>query len=82
MHSNYYKDLIKFFGRDFVLIQKMQYLSDFGFRLYVLFPTFICANDTRSLVNSLFGVKILIPVPIFFIFQGINFALSAIVSSR
>ena len=33
------------------------------FSLYELFPAIICANDTGSLVNSLFGVKILIPFP-------------------
>ena len=31
------------------------------FNLHELFPAFICANNTGSLVNSLFGVKILIP---------------------
>ena len=33
--------------------------------LYELFPAFICANNTGSLVNSLFGVNILNPFPPF-----------------
>ena len=33
------------------------------FNLFELFPTFICANNIGSLVNSLFGVNIFNPVP-------------------
>ena len=46
-----------------------------------MFPTFVCANNAESLVNSLFGVKICNPVPVFFLFWGFNLTLSAIVSS-
>ena len=43
----------------------MQYLSDFDFCLYELFPAFICANTIGSLVKDLFGVKIFISFPSF-----------------
>ena len=33
--------------------------------LFELCPVFICANNIGSLVNSLFGVKTLIPFPRF-----------------
>ena len=33
--------------------------------VFVWLSTFICANNTAGVVNSLFGVKILIPVPTF-----------------
>ena len=49
----------------------------FIFTLYELFLAFNCSNNTGSLVNSLFGVSILIPVPIFYLS---NFTLLAIVS--
>ena len=53
------------------------------FSLYGLFLAFICANKTESLHNSLLGVKNFnpVPVPCVFLFQGINFTVSAIVSS-
>ena len=35
------------------------------FSFHKLFPDFICANNTQSLVISSFGVKILISVPSF-----------------
>ena len=62
-------------------IQKIQYLPDFVSTFkYELFQVFVCANNNGSLVNSLFGVKILIPVPV--LFQGFNFTLLSIVSSN
>ena len=48
--------------------------------MYKLFPVVICANNIGSLVNSLFGIEIFNPVPLFFLSQGFNFTLSAIVS--
>ena len=33
------------------------------FNLYELFPAFICANNIGSLINNLFGVKILNSFP-------------------
>ena len=33
--------------------------------MYELFPAFICANNTESLLNSFFGVSALIHVPSF-----------------
>ena len=36
----------------------MKYLSDFGF----WFPAFIYANNTGSMINILFGFKIVIPI--------------------
>ena len=36
--------------------------------LYELFPVLICASNTGSLVNSLSGGEILIPVPVFLFF--------------
>ena len=50
------------------------------FSLSELFPAFIFAYNIGSLVNSLFGVKILNPVPVFLLSRGFNFTLSAIVS--
>ena len=44
--------------------------------MHELFPAFICAKNTESL----FSVKILILVPVFF-FRGINFTLLSIVFS-
>ena len=35
------------------------------FNSYELFPVYICANNIRSLVNNMFGVKILNHVPSF-----------------
>ena len=46
-------------------IQKIQYLTDFVFCLYELFPAFICANNTGRTVNSLFGGKIFNLFPYF-----------------
>ena len=66
------------------------------FNLFELYPAFICTNSIGSLVNSLFRVKIFNPFPyvsssssystkiggmVLFLFQGINFTLSVIVSS-
>ena len=36
-------------------------LAWFHFLVYLLFPAFISANNTGSLINNLFGVKIFIP---------------------
>ena len=47
--------------------------------LHELFACFNCTNNTGSLVDNSFGVKILIPVPVSF--SGINFTLSAMVCS-
>ena len=47
--------------------------------LHELFACFNCTNNTGSLVENSFGVKILIPVPVSF--SGINFTLSAMVCS-
>ena len=44
-----------------------------------MFPAFTCANNTGSLINSLFGVKIFNPVPLFFS-RSFNYTLSVIVS--
>ena len=46
-----------------------------------MFPAFIIADETGRLVNSLLGVKILDSSFYFFLFRGIIFTLSAIVSS-
>ena len=51
------------------------WLSFFSFN--ELFPAGICASNSRSLIINLFGVKILIPVPVFWLS---NFSLSATVS--
>ena len=67
------------------------------FNLFELYSAFICNNNIGSLVNSLFGIKIFNPVPSYassssssstgiggmglFLFRGINFTLSVIVSS-
>ena len=45
-----------------------------------MFPAFICADNIGSLVNDLFGFKILNPAPAFFLSRGFNLTLSAIVS--
>ena len=50
------------------------------FNLHEFFPAFQCANNKRSLVNSLFGVEIFNSVAVIF-FRGFNFILSVIVSS-
>ena len=46
-----------------------------------VFPSFICANNSGSLVNSLFGGKMFSLVSVFciFCFQVIDFLLSRIV---
>ena len=49
------------------------------FNLLELFPAFICANNIGNLVNSLFGVGIFNPVPVFL--GGFNSALTAIAFS-
>ena len=59
-----------------MLIQKMQYLSDF---IFELFPAFICANNIESLGNNFFGFKIFNAIPVAFPFCRNNFILSAIV---
>ena len=41
------------------------------YNFYELFATFVCANNTAILVNSLFGIKIVIPVPAFCLFYFI-----------
>ena len=46
------------FGGFIVLIQKTKYLPDLSFTVFQLFSAFNCANNIRSPVNSLFGVKI------------------------
>ena len=51
------------------------------FNLYEVLPAFTWANNNESLVNNLYGVKIFNPVPVFFLFGGFNFTLSAKVSS-
>ena len=56
-------------------------MSNFVFNLFELCPPYICDNNIGVLVNSLFGVNIFNPSPSFFLFQGINFSLSTIVSS-
>ena len=48
-----------------MLIQHIQYLSDFTFNLYELLPAFIYTNNIGRLVNSLFGVEIFNPFPSF-----------------
>ena len=48
--------------------------------LHELFSCFNCTNNTGSLVENSFGVKILIPVSVSF--SGINFTLSAMVCSN
>ena len=50
------------------------------FNLYELLSAFAWANNNESLVNNLFGVKIFNNVPVFFLFGGFNFTLSAKVS--
>ena len=53
------------------------------FSFFTLFTTFICADIIESLINSLFGVKnfILVFPSCLVLFRGINFTLSAVVSS-
>ena len=43
------------------------------FNLHELFPAFVYADNIGNLVNSLFGVNILNPVPVAFLFHGFNF---------
>ena len=38
----------------------------------ILIPAFFCANNIESLVNNLFGVKSINPVPIFFHSPGFS----------
>ena len=46
-------------------MKQIHYLFDFVFSLYKLFPAYISAKNTGSLVNSFVEVKILIPFPSF-----------------
>ena len=50
----------------------------FLFLFFESFPAFTYTNIIGRLISSLFGVKIWIPVPVFF--RGINFTLSVITS--
>ena len=56
--------IIKFFW-DFILMIKKIICLIWFFSLYELFPPLASANNTGSLVNSFFEVKILIPFPFF-----------------
>ena len=85
--SYYYNDLIKLLQSLLVILlcwykRYSIFLISF-FNLFELFPAFISACEIGNLVISSSGVKILIPVPVFylFLFRGINFTISAIVSS-
>ena len=49
-----------------MLIQKTSF-----FNLHELFPAFICANNTGSLINNLFGINIFNPAAIFFFFEDL-----------
>ena len=49
------------------------------FNLYELLPDFIRANNIGSLVSNLGGVKVLIPVHVFFLSRRFDFTYSAIV---
>ena len=48
-----------------MLLQKIQYLTDFVQCLFHLFSAFICAHNIGILVNSFFGVKIFNPSPFY-----------------
>ena len=63
----------------FIIPSWSHYFQFIIFDLHQLFPAFICAYNIGSLVNCLLGVRIFNSVPVFFLFWGYNFILSAIV---